>query len=128
MLAVAAGGFLGSILRYFAGEWIKLDNGFPIGTCAVNLSGSFMLALLLTLTTTRVTMNPLVRLAIGTGLIGSFTTFSTFSMETLLLLHNQQWIMAFVYFATTIAGSCLLSYGGYSIATLISKSTKGAAS
>lgn len=83
VVAVGIGGFLGAILRYKVGEWIDTENGFPLETLVVNLFGCLFLAWFFTITTKRWNINPKLKLGIGTGFIGAFTTFSTFSIETL---------------------------------------------
>jgi CrcB protein len=82
IIAVAIGGFVGTTLRFAASKWIPAAH-FPWGTLAVNLIGSFCLALI---TYARgFPLHPRIRLGLATGLIGSFTTFSTFCAEWLSL-------------------------------------------
>lgn len=85
--AVAAGGAIGSVLRFLIGtaslQW--LGPGFPWGTFAINVSGSFVIGLVLQLAETRVGLPPYVRLFVATGILGGYTTFSTFAYETYLL-------------------------------------------
>ena len=85
--AVAAGGAIGSVLRFLIGtvslQW--LGPGFPWGTFAINVSGSFAIGVVLQLAETRIGLPPYVRLFVATGVLGGYTTFSTFAYETYLL-------------------------------------------
>ena len=82
LLAVGAGGFLGAIARYAMTLWIMTwwRRDFPLATFLVNISGCFVLGLFVTLAAART--NDLARLAIATGFVGAYTTFSTFEYET----------------------------------------------
>jgi CrcB protein len=84
---VALGGALGSVLRFFVGTWFlqRVGPGFPWGTFAVNVTGSFALGVLLQLAQTRIGLHPYVRVFVGVGVLGGYTTFSTFAFETLAL-------------------------------------------
>jgi fluoride exporter len=85
--AVATGGAIGSVLRFLIGTWSLqwLGPGFPWGTFAINVSGSFAIGLVLTLAETRVGLPPYMRLFVATGVLGGYTTFSAFAYETYLL-------------------------------------------
>ncbi|GAA0330226.1 fluoride efflux transporter CrcB [Bacillus carboniphilus] len=112
LLYVTTGGFTGSILRYTLGEWLHSGSGFPVGTLFVNLTGCFLLGWLLTFIGTRTKKRPEVQMFFGTGLIGSFTTFSTFSVETIHLIENEQFIMAFFYVLLSMIIGVLLVLAG----------------
>ncbi|MDX9740858.1 MAG: fluoride efflux transporter CrcB [Gammaproteobacteria bacterium] len=90
LAAVAAGGAAGSVLRYLLGigAHSMLGRGFPWGTLLVNAIGAFAVGLLYALLIERNAAAPLWRALFLTGLLGGFTTFSAFSLET-LLLHDQ---------------------------------------
>jgi CrcB protein len=83
LLIVLCGG-AGSLARYLAGTAISTRYGsrFPWGTLAVNVTGSFLIGLLMTLLTERVVANPNWRLALVVGFLGGYTTFSSFEWET----------------------------------------------
>lgn len=89
-LAVAFGGAFGSVARYFVAGSVheRLGAGFPYGTLAVNVTGCFVIGLIMELTENRFTINPQVRIFLTIGMLGGFTTFSTFSYETLALARD----------------------------------------
>jgi CrcB protein len=88
ILAIAGGGALGALGRFWmsAGIHRLAGRGFPWGTLAVNALGSFMMGLLFVLLVDRLATGPEVRSAILVGFLGAFTTFSTFSVETVALI------------------------------------------
>ncbi|RMF42126.1 MAG: fluoride efflux transporter CrcB [Anaerolineae bacterium] len=93
-LFVSLGAVLGASARYWVGGWAAehLGADFPYGTLIVNLSGSFLLGLFLTLTTQRFLIDPRLRLLIAVGFFGSYTTFSSYTNESLnLLLGGASW-------------------------------------
>jgi CrcB protein len=98
ILFVGAGGFLGAIARYgvalvVARFWTR---EFPLATFLINVTGSFVLGFVLTLGAGRVAIDPVWRLAIATGFLGAFTTFSTFEYETdrLVVSGSTGWAIA----------------------------------
>lgn len=104
--AVGAAGFFGAIARYLVTDFIHSFPGvtFPWGTLAVNLTGSFMLGFIYSTASGRLHLDPHWRLAIGVGFIGSYTTFSTFSFETLNLIETGAWAQA----GANVLGSLVL--------------------
>lgn len=97
VLAIAAGGACGSVLRFYVstGVYQWLGRGFPYGTLAVNVVGSFLIGLLAeALILQRVALTLEFRAAILVGVLGGFTTFSSFALETLYLLEQGQFIKA----------------------------------
>ncbi|WP_419887455.1 fluoride efflux transporter CrcB [Neobacillus niacini] len=116
LICVMLGGFFGAVSRYGIGEWLQTDNGFPLGTFLINLAGCFSLGWFLTFITIREYIKSELTLLIGTGFIGSFTTFSTFSLETILLFHAGQTFYAVLYILSSIIFGILLSYFGLKLA------------
>ena len=119
LLAVAIGGFFGAILRYLIGTLLIS----PISTFTVNLIGSFFLAWLLTFATEKKKLSKEVTIGIGTGLLGSFTTFSTFSVDTVQLFSSSV-PLAILYVTGTIVLGLLFSYLGYKVARKERKSAR----
>lgn len=115
-LAVAMGGFFGAIARFAVTDWVGTVHGFPISTLLINLIGSFILAWFYTFTMERVRVHPTIRLGIGTGFIGAFTTFSTFTVESWHLLTSGVLLWATVYVALTVIGGLFAAFAGYSLA------------
>ncbi len=115
-LFVGLFGMLGSISRYelgvIAGNWLSFGS-FPFGTLLCNLLGCFLLSSFFVWSAKRTRMPAYVRTGIGTGFIGAFTTFSTFSAETVLLLNNHQLQMALSYVFISIIGGLFMSWLGY---------------
>ena len=97
-LAVMAGGAAGSLLRYLISVWIAARWGdtFPWGTLFVNVAGSFGIGLFSGLTTDEgmLLVPPLVRVFVMVGIFGGFTTFSSFSLQTLGLVQDGEWAVA----------------------------------
>ena len=92
VLAVAAGGACGALLRWWVAQGVHalLGRGFPYGTLVVNVSGSLVIGVLYVLFFERYDIAPEWRAALVVGLLGAFTTFSTFSMDTLLLIQQGE--------------------------------------
>ncbi|TDW23601.1 fluoride efflux transporter FluC [Kribbella kalugense] len=100
---VALGGVIGSLARYGLAEAIPHDaGGFPWATFVTNVLGCFAIGVLLARLTPR--HHALLRPFLGTGILGGFTTFSTFAVDTEKLLHVQM-VVAFAYFFGTIAAA-----------------------
>lgn len=89
-------GALGCMARYFVSGWTYalLGRGFPYGTFAVNLLGSFLLGLIMEGSLRSTLLSPELRMGITVGFLGGFTTFSTFSLETFRLLEEGSLLQA----------------------------------
>jgi fluoride exporter len=88
-LAIALAGALGALARWGLGTWFgQRFPSFPWGTLLINVSGSFLLGMLFAALIERAAGSPTVRVALTTGLMGAYTTFSTFSLETFRLLED----------------------------------------
>ena len=110
LLAVACGGAVGAISRHLISNQIMrwAYGGFPWGTLIVNIAGSFILGLLVEYLAQHWSANREIRGFLVVGILGSFTTFSAFSLDAVLLLERGSLGSAFAY----IFGSVLLSIGG----------------
>ncbi|MDW7773225.1 MAG: fluoride efflux transporter CrcB [Desulfobulbaceae bacterium] len=100
LCSIGLGGFIGAILRYLISGWVQDRSGsvaFPYGTLSVNLIGCFIIGLLTLLVETRSFFSVETRSFILIGLLGSFTTFSTFGIETLTLIRSGRLDMAAFY-------------------------------
>jgi CrcB protein len=93
---IGMGGFLGAISRYGVALWIgqRWGRNFPLGTFVINVSGSFLIGLLMSLFTERFMVNPQWRLMLVVGFLGAYTTFSTFEYETGTLMKDGEWLIA----------------------------------
>jgi CrcB protein len=114
LIAIAAGGALGSLARYgmSSAVYAWLGRGFPWGTLAVNLLGSFLMGLLFVLLIERLSWAPEWRGAILIGFLGAFTTFSTFSIETLNLLEEGAMLGAFLNMVLSVWLCVLVCWAG----------------
>jgi fluoride exporter len=103
-LAVAIGGTLGCWLRY--GQTLFVQNlfgrEFPSATLSINVIGSFLMGFLFVATAERFDFSPALRLGVLTGFLGGYTTFSTFSMESLLLVQQGQAARALLYVVLSV--------------------------
>ena len=118
-LWVAIGGAAGSMMRYGTVIAVqRMTKGeFPLATLAVNIVGSFIIGWLAFLVLERDFMSVEARLVVMVGVLGGFTTFSTFSLETLRLLQGGGWSAAAANIALSVAGSLLAAWAGFSIAS-----------
>lgn len=109
-LLVALGGGLGSVSRYALSRYVLslVGDGFPLGTLLVNVVGSFLLGIVVEALIDRPVLGIDSRLPLGTGFMGGFTTYSSFSVETSLLLQRGEFGRAVGYFAGT-GGLCLVA-------------------
>ena len=107
-LWVGLGGFVGANARYFLGLWVAARFGttFPSGTFLINITGSFILGVIMGTLEGHV-LSPAVRLSAAIGFVGAYTTFSTWTYETLRLIENGSWLLA----ATNVFGSLLVGMG-----------------
>src|SRR5215208_380607 len=104
LLYVALGSAIGGVARYLVGGLVQrlFDSTFPFGTLVINVSGSFLLGAFIRYATATPTLTPDLRAFLTIGLCGGYTTFSTFSYETLALLEDGEWSRAGWYVAASI--------------------------
>jgi CrcB protein len=121
MLWIAGGAVLGAWSRYFIGLWAvqKWGSDFAIGTLLINISGSFLMAWILYLNTTRGIFTPNTRLFLTVGFCATYTTFSTFSWDTLRYISEGNFKYAAMNIILSV-GCCLLgTWGGITLAKLL---------
>ncbi len=112
LLAVALGGATGSVARYVIGVLLQPANsGFPVSTLLINVGGSFGIGLLARLFDAP-DHNQVLRVALTVGLCGGFTTFSTFSAETVTLLQQGKAGRAGLYIAVSVVAGILATFAG----------------
>lgn len=118
ILVVALGGGLGASLRYLAAAATHglLGHAFPYGTLLVNLLGSLLIGYLVVLLPDSGSQASTLRLLLVTGVLGGFTTYSAFSIETLTLLQEGQLLKAGLNIAITLAGCLLAVWTGFLLA------------
>ena len=123
-LAVAIGGALGAMARYWIGSLVgeRFPTRFPLGTFLINVSGSFIIGLFLTLVSDRMSIHPNWRLAIAVGFVGAYTTFSTFEYETFKLLESGNSTSAFMNVIVSLTLGFLAVWGGIEIGRAIGSS------
>jgi fluoride exporter len=98
-VAIAVGAMLGANLRFLVGNWAADQFGadFPYGTLLINVSGAFVIGIVLSFIGERVGISPLWRLFFVTGFLGGYTTFSSYTWEVLTLVQDGDWLPAAAY-------------------------------
>ncbi|TCK58326.1 fluoride efflux transporter CrcB [Seleniivibrio woodruffii] len=121
ILLIGLGGFIGSVARFYTSKWTNLlfPSKVPFGTVVVNVAGSFIIGFLMVMAVEKLVVNEDIRLFIGVGVLGGFTTFSTFSVETMYLLEEGSFVPALIYIGCNLFLSLLAAYGGMLIARSI---------
>jgi len=121
LAAVAIGGAAGAMMRWLVASGVQRMAGgaFPWGTFAVNALGSFLLGFLFVWLIERSTASELLRLAITVGFMGAFTTFSTYSLESVRLLQEGAFSLAFGNIAGQVVVCLLLTWLGIQLARVI---------
>jgi CrcB protein len=117
VLLVAAGGAFGSVCRYLTALLMTrlLGPAFPWGTLAVNLLGSLAIGFLTELVATRLNASVEMRLLIVVGVLGGFTTFSSFSLDTVALVERGQMPAAVAYVIASVGLSLIATFAGLAI-------------
>jgi fluoride exporter len=113
-LFVGIGGIIGSLLRYLLSQiTFPLMSDFPLGTLLVNLLGAFILGWFAGKILPIITISTHIKTGISTGIIGSFTTFSTLSVEVVQLINNSEWSAVVIYIMISLIGGLSLTALGY---------------
>jgi CrcB protein len=117
-LAIAAGGAVGALLRYWvsSGVHVLLGRGFPYGTLVVNVLGSLLMGYLYILMIERLALGAEWRAFALVGLLGAFTTFSTFSIETLLLMEQADYARAMANVLVSVLACVAATFLGVTLA------------
>jgi len=114
-LGVCLGGAIGAGARYLLTGWVhgRLSAVFPWGTLVVNLAGSFLLAGLMHVALATGRVGPDLRVALAVGVLGGFTTYSTFSYETMTAVQEGAWGLATLNVAATVTGCLAAAFAGH---------------
>lgn len=115
---IAIGSALGGVARYLVGAFVQQRTGiaFPYGTLLINVTGSFLLGFLLRYALATPAISPELRGLLTTGFCGGYTTFSTFTYETMALLEDGELRRAAAYVLVSVLVSLLAVYGGIELA------------
>ncbi|HEX7330749.1 MAG TPA: fluoride efflux transporter CrcB [Pyrinomonadaceae bacterium] len=121
LFLIGLAGFIGTIGRYWLSAVIAKRYGetFPVGTLIVNLTGCFLAGLLFYLLEERFVVNPTARMVVMIGLLGGFTTFSAFGLQTFTLLQNGEFGLAALYLTLSNFVGLVLVWGGYTLARIL---------
>jgi len=114
ILLISAGAVFGANARYWIGDWAaqKWGAAFPYGTVLINITGSLLIGLFLTVATERFMVDPRLRLLIVVGFLGAYTTFSTYSFESFNLFYRGQWLLGILNaFGSTVVGILAVGVG-----------------
>lgn len=115
---VAIGSGVGGVARLLLGTFIQQKTGtsFPLGTLVINITGSFLLGLLIRYALGAPNVTPEIRALLTTGFCGGYTTFSTYSFETATLIEDGRYQRAAVYIVLSVGVALLGTFGGFATA------------
>lgn len=121
LIFIGVGGFFGAIARYLVGGWVTSLDGtvFPLGTLVINISGSFALGFFYAFAIDRFAVDPVWRSIIAIGFLGAYTTFSTFSYETVKLIESGSFGFAMLNLIYSLVGGLTAIYLGTVLARLV---------
>ena len=114
LLAIAIGGALGSVARHYVSTGVYHVTGpaFPYGILAVNVIGGLVMGIVVELGALKLNYSPEIRAFLTTGILGGFTTFSAFSLDTALLIERGDWIGSAAYIVASVALSVGALFAG----------------
>lgn len=120
-LVISLGGVLGANARYLLGNWVAARYGtsFPYGTMLINVSGSFVIGFFLVLITERFVVHPNWRLFFAVGFLGAYTTFSTFSFESVALMQGGSWLLGLANIVGSVVLGLVAVLTGMALARLL---------
>jgi len=120
-IAIAIGGAFGAISRYWVSESMEKVNetGFPLGTFSVNLLGSFLIGVLFVIFAEKLELAEEWRPLLIVGFLGAMTTFSTFSLDTLLLFQQGQYNTALFYIFSSVIACLFAAYAGIQLTRVV---------
>jgi CrcB protein len=121
ILAVAVGAAVGANLRYGLASWAvhRFGHGWPYGTFIINVLGCLVIGALLTLAGTRLPLSEPARLLLVTGLLGGFTTFSSYGYESFSLIEAGNWVGATLYIVGSVLVGLLAVFLGAGLVRLV---------
>ncbi|HEX3014814.1 MAG TPA: fluoride efflux transporter CrcB [Desulfobacteria bacterium] len=119
IVLVALGGALGALARYGAGNWLGNRWLFPWGTFLINITGSFLLGFINVIVLERVLLTPEWRIGFGVGFLGAFTTFSTFTYESIQLFQEGNYLLAVGYVSLSVVAGLVAALLGMWLARII---------
>jgi CrcB protein len=122
-LWIGIGAAAGANGRYLLGQAVanRFGSGFPYGTLIVNVSGSLLIGGLMVLLSDHLLLDTRWRLLLVVGLLGGYTTFSSFSYEVITLLQQDRWLPAAAYAGLSVGLSLAACYGGIVLARLVGR-------
>lgn len=113
-LLISLGAMLGANLRYWVGIWVasRLGTSFPYGNLIINLTGSLALGFFMTLAVDRLLLDPRWRVLLAIGFLGSYTTFSSYTFESVNLIMDNQWLLGLLnLFGSALVGGVAVFLG-----------------
>ncbi|MEE9254172.1 MAG: fluoride efflux transporter CrcB [Pseudomonadales bacterium] len=120
VIAIALGGALGALARHGLTSWVtqRIESHFPWATLSVNLLGSIGIGVLYVLIVKQSALAPEIRNMAMVGFLGAFTTFSTFSLEFVVLMQDGRLLAAMSYIGSSVMPCCLGAWSGMSLPRL----------
>lgn len=117
LLVIGLAGLFGTMARYLISMWVdkSIPLNFPFGTLTVNVVGSFVMGIIMALSLKYFLISETWRLILGVGFLGALTTYSTFSFETLLLMHTQEWSKVAANILLNAFGTLLAVMAGWAL-------------